>query len=103
MNITINADDVDKFVKEALLKSAIGETVQKSLTELINNKHNSPLREAIKRHVSDVAYEVIKEHHTETIRNQIIDILDKKLTQDLSNKVVEEVVEKMVKGIEERY
>ena len=103
MNITLNSEDIDRFVKEALIKSAIGDTVQKALNELINNSYNSPLREAIKRHVSNVAYEVIKERHTESIRAQIIDVLDRQLTKDLSDKVVESAVNKMVKAIEESY
>ena len=103
MNITLNAEDIDKFVKEALIKSAIGETIQKALSELLNDSYRSPLRDAIKRHVSNVAYEVIKERHTESIRAQIIDVLDKQLTKDLSDKVVEASVNKMIKAIEENY
>lgn len=102
MNIAINAEDVDRFVKEALLKSAIGDTVQKALNDLING-YNSPIKDAIKRHISNIAFDVLRERHSETIRAQIIEILDVQLTKELSDKVVNEAVTKMVTAMERSY
>lgn len=102
MNIQINAEDIDRFVKEALVKSAIGDTVQKALNEAING-YSSPLRNQLQHTIAVYAREVIEERFGETIREQIAAHIEKAVTAELTEKVVSESVNKMVKAMEDRY
>lgn len=98
MNIQLNADDIDKFVKEALIKSSIGATVQAALDEVING-YNSPLKKELERVISLYAGQIIHERFSVTIKEQLSNYLEKALTADLCDKVVAGVVTKMIEKV----
>lgn len=60
MEIQITPNDVDQIVKDAIIKSVIGDTIQKHVAAALSG-YDSPVKKAVATVVNDVARELIEE------------------------------------------
>lgn len=100
MELEIKPEDIDRFVKEAVLKSALGKTISDALAKLFAG-YNSPIDDAIKQHVRFIADEVIREKFTGTIRAAIVAHVEKKVTPEIIDEITSKSVDKMVSAVSE--
>ncbi len=93
MEITIKPDDVDKLVREAILKSALGEGIAKAVKDLLtpgNGYRATPVEDAIKSYVGKIANEVLAEIYADQIRAEV--------TKQLAEKVTPQMIEELSSG-----
>lgn len=93
MEITIKPDDVDKLVREAILKSALGEGIAKAVKDLLtpgNGYRATPVEDAIKAYVAQIARDVLTEVYADQIRAEV--------TKQLAEKVTPQFVEQLSSG-----
>lgn len=80
MELKLLPEDIDKFIKEAVLKSALGKNIESTIDKAVFNainEYNSP----IKQLVNDVIREIIKEHLAKDENRRLItDAIIEKIT-----------------------
>lgn len=80
MELKLLPEDIDKFIKEAVIKSALGKNIETVIDKAVSdavNSYNSP----IKQLVTEVIREIIKEHLANPDHRQLItDAIVEKIT-----------------------
>jgi len=86
MNIQIDAKIVEDAVAKAIVDSAIGEKIKKSVEDLLKQSWDNPIDTAIKRVVTDVALKIVQvEYHN-------------KIAETIKAKVTDETIDEFVKA-----
>ena len=89
MELNITPEDIDKYVKDALLECTIGknvkEAVEKSIKELFSRNYNNPVEEFVKQHLKDITREYMNQDH---IKPLIIQSVAKSITPESIEKIV---------------
>lgn len=97
MELNVDPNDVNKLVADAVLKSAIGEAVKKAVEKEIINLNlswDNPLEEVVRRHVSEIVWDVLQKEHAPAIRERITQVLAAKLSQQFIERVCEAAASK---------
>ncbi len=102
MDIKLNAEDINKFVKDAILSSSIGDLIKKTIDKLMTG-YNNPIEQALGPVIKDIAYSVIRENFLQQIEDQIRAVVAEKVTKEMTQNVVEKVVEKMGRAMRDEY
>jgi hypothetical protein len=99
MELNITPEDIERIVKDTILKSGFGKVVEDSVKKALGG-YNSPVEEAIKAHVRVVAQELIKEKFDIHIREAVAISMEKMVTIALVEKLSDYSVQKMVTALE---
>jgi hypothetical protein len=83
MEIKIDAAQIDELAREALLKSAFGQTIQDVVSKTLSNSYNNPIDEALKKYVATVALNIIETTYKDMIRETLAAAIAKRLTTEL--------------------
>jgi hypothetical protein len=102
MEITVKPEDVDAFVKDALIKAGIGKMVSEAIAKTFSG-YNNPIDEQMKNFVASVARQLITERFSEQIKTAVAAQIEARVTNEMINNVVEVAVQKMAKAAEDRY
>lgn len=96
MTIEINfkPEDIEQFVKDSLLKSSIGKAIQDQVNRAIGG-YSDAVGQAVSQLVKQMTIEIINEKYRDQIKTSIISVIEKKLTQELVDKTVMNVMEKL--------
>ena len=90
MQIEITPNDIEKMVKEAILKSSIGTAVQKAVSSVVNSSsYNNPIDDEIRKVVTEIAKELIKENYGPEIRTLVAEAMEKRVTKETLVKITE--------------
>jgi len=89
MELKLLPEDIDKFIKEAVLKSALGKNIEATIDKAVSNavnEYNSP----IKQLVNEVVRELIKEQlakpeYRQLINDAIVNRITPKAIDDILN------------------
>jgi len=90
-------EDIDKLIKETVLKSALGKNIEATIDKAVSNAisdYNSP----IKQLVNEVVREIIKDHlgkpeHRQLITDAIVNRITPKAIDDILNYGVQKLHE----------
>jgi hypothetical protein len=100
MNINILPDDIDKLVKESIIKSALGQDIAGAIHNAINEalkSYDSP----IKKYTNKIIGEIIQEYLSkEENRKPVYDSIIKHLTPEAVNKIMDHGIKKLLDEIE---
>jgi len=102
MEINVKPEDIDVFVKDALLKAGIGKMVTEAITKTFSG-YNNPIDEQMKQFVAGVAKELIHERFSSQIRTAVAAQIEARVTNEMINNVVDVAVKKMADAAAERY
>lgn len=100
IQIDIKPDDIDKLVKEAIMKSALGDAITKSISSVLGNSYNNPIETAIKQYVIEVSGKVLREQYESQVREAVTKFIAEKVNGEMLKTVTEAVVTKMVCAVE---
>ena len=92
MELKIEPEAVNKLVADAVLNSAIGESVKKAIEKEVANltrSYDNPLESVIRNHVAEIARTVLREEHGEFIKERIKEALAAKLSDEFIDSVCE--------------
>lgn len=89
MELKLIPEDIDKFIKDAVLKSALGKNIEATIDKAVSdaiNSYNSP----IKQLVNEVIRELVKEQLTkpeyqQQMTNAIVNRITPKAIDDILN------------------
>lgn len=98
MELPIDADVINKFVADAVLKSAIGDAVRKAVDkalEGLNRSYDNPLEAVVRNHVAELAREVIRTEHGDMLRERMKVALAEKLSEEFIDRVCEEAARRL--------
>ena len=102
MKIEINADDIEKLVREELVKAGLGKVIAEGVQKALTG-YDSPVEKALKQYMGEVAGRLIREHFTAHIEEAILAAIRAKVTTEAVNTLVDAAVGKMVRAVDERY
>jgi len=101
MKIEINADDIEKLVREELVKAGLGKVIAEGVQKALSG-YDSPVEKALKEYMAEVARRLIREHFTASIEESIMAHIRAKVTAEAIEKIVDASVNKMVRAAEDR-
>ena len=87
MQVNINTADIEAAVKDAIIQSAIGEKIKKSVNDLLFKGWDNPIDKAVNEVILDIARMKVREIYGQ----QIEDALKAKCTPE----IMEELVSKL--------
>ena len=58
--LSISDEQIQKYVADSLLNAGIGESIKKSISEILTSRYNNPVDKAISIYVQEVAIELVK-------------------------------------------
>lgn len=99
MEINLNEEDVNKFVKDALLKSCLGAAVQGAVNEIIKKTYDNPINKAIEHAVYKVAVELVENKFIEQIKSAIEKGVQEKLTPEAVDQMTDRTITKIVNAM----
>lgn len=102
MELTIKPEDIDKLVRETIMKSAFGDTITKAVNAALTG-YNSPVDDAVKKLVGAVAADVIREKFSAEIRVLVTAAIEKHVTQSMMESIVSAATERMVRAAKDNY
>ncbi len=97
MELNINAEDVNRLVAEAVLKSKIGDAVKAAVAkELVNlsRSYDNPIESVVRNHVAELCREVLRTEHGDVIRAKVSAALATKLSDTFIDRVCEQAVQR---------
>jgi len=98
MEIKLNEQDVENFVKETLLKSGIGKSVESAIQKVLAPGYDNPIEKELKEYIRTVMRDLIHEKFAPQIKEAISAFIEKAVTQDLINKMTEAATNKMIEA-----
>lgn len=102
MQLNITNEDVEKLVKEQLIKSSIGEFINKGIQESLMG-YNSPIEASLKKYVTEIAEKLIREKYSEEIREIVVEHMSKVFTKEMMQKTVDASMDRIVRALNDRY
>ncbi len=99
MKLEITPENIDSLVKDAVLKSAFGQTIEKAVNSALTG-YDNPVEKQMKIFVGQLCYEVIREKFSDKIRSLVTEAVEKSLTDVAMQSVTEKIVEQMMKNID---
>jgi hypothetical protein len=96
MEVNITPDEIDKYVKTAIIESSVGKIIKeagdKFMTELIANRYDSPIKA--------ILHNVIKDIFSEKIRSpENIKLIEGAVAAAVTDTVIQQVINKMLQNI----
>ena len=101
MEVNITDEDVERLVKDTLIKTGLGKAIADSVRRALSG-YDSPVDRAIKAYVAFVAGELVRERFTEQIRVAVAAAIDARVTTELVNTTVNTAIERMVRAAEDQ-
>lgn len=101
MEINLLPNDIDKLIKDTILKSALGKNIQQTIDKAMSDcldRYDSP----VKKMVQEVVESIVKEHFSkEENRKNIYDAIVKYLTPELIDKMMLYGINKLKEYVKE--
>lgn len=97
MEINIRPEDIDVYVKEAILKSTFGKQIEASLQKCLKEileSYRSPVEELVKRELGMIVREFVNRPE---IKEKILGVISSIVSRDKLDRVVEGTIEEVIK------
>lgn len=92
MSLEIKPDDINRFVADAILKSALGAAVEKAVGEAISKLERSwdnPIEYVVKQEVSQMVRTVINQTYAQQLRAKVEVAMTGKITDDVLARIID--------------
>jgi hypothetical protein len=90
----LTPEQVNEFVANAILKSTIGEQVQKAVDTVIkelSKSYQNPYEAVIKQHINRAIEECVLTNYKDTIADEVKKVLEIKLQRDVIKSIVHKI------------
>jgi len=102
LTIEIKPEDIDRLVREAVTKSMIGTAIQQQVSKVLTS-YNSPVDEAIRKVVADVALQAIRDKFEGQIKELVAAAMDAKVKKDVLDAIVNTAMDKLIQAARKDY
>jgi len=92
LNVNIDPDQINKMVSDAVLDSALGEQVKKTIAEQVkamSGSYNNPLEAVIKLHISDIVQQVLINDYADELKTKIAESVAEKMKNEFISDIIE--------------
>ncbi len=97
MEINFAPEDIEKYVKDALIKSSIGTAVYKAVEEVLKiDRYDSVLKKQLEMVVRDIATSMVRERFTQGIKERIAAQLELMVTDKMMDNLTSIAVDRMI-------
>jgi len=104
MEINITPEDVDRLVKDSILKAGLGRIITDTIAKVLNpNAYNNPINGAVEKYILEVANQLLRDVYADKVRQIIRAEIEKRVTDELLQQIAAGVVKKMENAAKERY
>lgn len=95
MDLKLNADDIERLVKETILRSSFGTAVANAVTKSLSG-YNSPVDEAVKVSIRTTVAELLEgPDYKPQIEQACRDAINARLNKELLAKLAESTIQKI--------
>lgn len=100
MQIEIKPDDIDRLVKEALMKSAFGDSLKAAITNIFaSDRWDNPFKVALNEQAKRIVAEIMREpEFIEPVRAAVRNKLASMVTDGALEAGVKAMMEKMIRN-----
>lgn len=102
MELNIKPEDIDNLVKDALLKSAFGKTINEAVTKMFSG-YNNPMESELRKLVTSIVAEILNEKHKEQTVKHVSEYVSKAVSEDVLQKITDKVVSNIIKSAQDDY
>ena len=99
LEINIKPEDVEIYVKEALIKSGIGKSISEGVSASLRG-YDSPVEKAIKKYVGEIAESLIRDKYSEQIKQLVQEKIATMVTDDLLKTIADKTIDTMIRAVE---
>ena len=92
LNVDIDPEQINKMVADAVLESALGEAVKKTIAEQvksISSSYNNPLESVIRKYMQDMVEQVLIKDYGKELKAKVNTAVASKITDDFIGKIIE--------------
>lgn len=100
MDFNLSPEDIEKLVRDSIMKAGFGAAVVKGVTAALGG-YNNPVDAEVKKYVGEVAASLIREKFAETIKAAVAAAIEARVTQETIDATVSAAVAKMQRAAEE--
>ena len=97
MEINIQPKDVDRMVKDSILKSMVGAAINESVSKCFGG-YDSPIEREVKKYVGEIVSQLLREKFSAQIKKLVEGFIKERVTNELLQKVTDTCVDRMIKG-----
>lgn len=102
MNIEITPDDVEKLVKDQLVKAGLGKAISEAVARNFSG-YDNPVDKEIKKYVGEVVSSLIREKYAEQIKVAIATVVEERVTQSMIDETVDTAMSRIEKAANDTY
>jgi len=91
MSLDIKSDDINRYVADAIIKSAIGDAVKEQVGKAIDKlkvSYDNPLEKIIQAEVARIVSQMIQDEYKDAIKAKVVEIATEKTTDALVGAIV---------------
>lgn len=100
IEINMTPEDIERLVKDSIMRSGFGAAVEKGLAEAMRS-YNNPIEAQLKAFVGQVAGELIRDHYGDRIRAAVQAHIEMSVTDEVIESTTSAAVAKMVNAARE--
>jgi len=90
VGIQIDPEQINKYVSDAIIGSAIGNQVKKAIeSALTSYSFSSSIQKTIDAAVSQIIYDTVRKDHSELVRDKVKEAMATKVTDDFIEKITD--------------
>ncbi len=98
MEITIKPEELDVYVRDAILKSTVGKILKETIESHFSKSYNNPVEEAVRQMIYALVREAVADKYQEFLKKDIERILLENYTETIASKFAEESIERLLKN-----
>lgn len=103
MQIEFKAEDIEKYVKEAVIKSSVGKAIDDAIKDVMRvDRYDSPIKKHLEMIVRDIAADIIREKFSADIRQKVATLIETLVNEEMLENLTNTAVNKMVRAMENR-
>lgn len=101
MEIEFKPEDIESYVKNAIMKSSIGNAIETSIAELLKGRGlANPIMRVIQDMIAEIAKQVIADNYQDRIRELVKTSVENLISKELLEKMTQECVYTIARNIE---
>lgn len=100
IEINMTPEDIERLVKDSIMRSGFGAAIEKALAEALTG-YNNPVKAKLTEFVGQIAGELIREHYGEKIKAAVQAHIEKSVTDEIIDSTTSAAVNKMVDAARE--
>ena len=102
MKLEINAEQIDELVRDTIMKTAIGGSIEEAIKKSLSG-YNSPVDDAIKTVVREMLVEILHTEYKDELKAAILVAIEARLSEESLQKIACEDVTKIERAASDRY